>query len=567
MGISTFKQLIFSGLLVLKAVFVIYGLISSVCFAQTKQVALASAHPLATKAGLDVLALGGNAFDAAVAVAAVLSVVEPQGSGLGGGGFFLLHRASDQFDVMIDAREKAPLAAHQGLFQNEQGEVIKNASTQGPLAAGVPGLPAGLVHLSENYGHLPLAMVLQPAINLAENGFYVGQRFRRLLKYRALQMTVNNELQAIFFDQGKLPETRFFLRQKDLARTLRLLSILGWAGFYQGEIATKLVNSVQEGGGIWTLLDLEKYQVVERKPVSGEYRGIKITSAPPPSSGGIVLLEILNILAGYPLDKMDSVSRKHLIIEAMRRAYRDRAVYLGDPDFVQIPVKQLLSTDYAAGLRVAMQTEKALPSSRLNGPLTVHRGGENTTHFSVMDSEGNRVAATLSINFPFGSGFVASGTGVVLNNEMDDFVSRIGSINGYGLTGGIANSIAGGKRMLSSMTPTFLEDERFIVALGTPGGSRIISMVLLAILEFSKGADIQTLVDAPRFHHQFMPDKVQYESSALTEAEILALKLRGHRLEEINNLYGDMQAVLWQKDNQTMEAASDFRGEGLGLVR
>ncbi|HHZ70908.1 MAG TPA: gamma-glutamyltransferase [Methylococcaceae bacterium] len=568
MGTSTFKQLISSGLLTLKAVLVVYGLINSVCFAQTKQVAIASAQPLATHAGLAILASGGNAFDAAVAVAAVLSVVEPQGSGLGGGGFFLLHRARDKFDVMIDAREKAPLAAHQGLFQNEQGQVIKNASTQGPLAAGVPGLPAGLVHLSENYGRLPLAVVLKPAINLAEKGFHVGKRFRRLLQYRTHQMTVNSQLQAIFYDQGQLPATGFLLQQKDLARTLRLLSALGWAGFYQGEIATLLVDSVQKGGGIWTLADLAAYQVVERKPVFGQYRGIKITSAAPPSSGGIVLVEILNILAGYPLDTMTPVMRKHLIIEAMRRAYRDRAVYLGDPDFVQIPVKQLLSADYAAGLRVSIQSEKALPSILLNGPLADQAGGEDTTHFSIMDHEGNRVAATLSINFPFGSGFVASGTGVVLNNEMDDFVSRIGTVNGYGLMGGTANLIVGGKRMLSSMTPTFLEDEHRIVVLGTPGGSRIISMVLLAILEFAKGTEIQAIVDAPRFHHQFIPDKVQYESDALTGDEIKALKQRGHRLEEKNNRYGDMQAVLWQKENnQVMKAASDFRGEGLALVR
>jgi len=568
MGTSTFKQLISSGLLTLKAVFVVYGLMNSVCFAETKQGAIASAHPLATNAGLAILASGGNAFDAAVAVAAVLSVVEPQGSGLGGGGFFLLHRARDKFDVMIDAREKAPLAAHQGMFQNECGQVVKNASTQGPLAAGVPGLPAGLVHLAENYGRLPLSVALKPAINLAEKGFHVGQRFRHLLQYRTHQMTVNSELQAVFYDQGQIPATGFLLRQKDLARTLRLLSTLGWAGFYQGEIATLLVDSVQKGGGIWTLADLAAYHVVERKPIFGEYRGIKITSAAPPSSGGIVLVEVLNILAGYSLETMTSVMRKHLIIEAMRRAYRDRAVYLGDPDFVQIPVKQLLSADYAAGLRVSMQSDKAFPSVLLNGPLADQAGGEDTTHFSIMDHGGNRVAATLSINFPFGSGFIASETGVVLNNEMDDFVSRIGSVNGYGLIGGAANSIVGGKRMLSSMTPTFLEDEHRVVALGTPGGSRIISMVLLAILEFAKGAEIQAIVDAPRFHHQFIPDKVQFESEALTGDEVKALTRRGHRLEEKNNRYGDMQAVLRQKDNnQAMEAASDFRGEGLAVVR
>lgn len=567
MATSIVRQLKPSMTVLLPVIFIIYGVINSISCAQPKPMAIASADPLATQAGLAILDAGGNAFDAAITVASVLSVVEPQGSGLGGGGFFLLHRAHDNFDVMIDAREKAPLAAHQRMFQNEQGEVIKDASTQGPLSAGVPGLPAGLVHLSERYGRLPLSVTLQPAINLAEKGFRVGQRFRRLLQFRMSQTTVNSALQTIFQDQGQIPTAGFLLRQKDLARTLRLLSTLGWAGFYQGEIARLLVNGVQAGGGVWTQADLEAYHVVERKPVVGRYRGVKITSAAPPSSGGIVLLEVLNILSGYSLEIMTSDLRKHLIIEAMRRAYRDRAVYLGDPDFVKIPVEQLLSIDYAAGLRVSMQFDQALPSVFLNGPLAAQAGGEDTTHFSIMDHEGNRVAATLSINFPFGSGFVAPGTGVVLNNEMDDFVSRIGAVNGYGLTGGEANSIVAGKRMLSSMTPTFVEDEQRIVALGTPGGSRIISMLVVAILELTQGADVQAMVDTPRFHHQYLPDQVQYEPGALTLAEIKALKLRGHRLEEKSNRYGDMQAVSWQKDKQVMTAASDSRGEGLALVK
>jgi len=326
------------------------------------------------------------------------------------------------------------------------------------------------------------------------------------------------------------------------------------------------VDGVNKAGGIWTKQDLAAYQVVEREPVKGNYRGIKITSAAPSSSGGIVLIEALNILSGYDLKQADELTRKHLVVEAMRRAYHDRALYMGDSDFVDMPVKRLLNEDYAAGLRSSLRSDKALPSAMLSGEIQRQPEGINTTHFSIIDEQGNRVAATLSINFPFGAGLVADGTGVLLNDQMDDFASLPGAMNGYGLVGGVANAIAPGKRMLSSMTPTFLDDGNHVAVLGTPGGSRIISMVLLAALDFAKGNEPDSWVQVPRFHHQFMPDVVEYEKGAITANELTGLAAMGHQLKEARYNYGDMQAVQWNKTTHQLTAASDRRGEGRAVV-
>jgi gamma-glutamyltranspeptidase/glutathione hydrolase len=528
---------------------------------QPPQAAIASAHPLATRAGFEILKKGGNVFDAAVAVSAALAVVEPSGSGLGGGGYWLLHRAGDGFETVIDGREKAPFAARKGMFLNHP-----KASIDGPLAAAIPGMPAALAHLSERYGRLSLAESLAPAIRHAENGFAAGRKFHKLLGMRQQVVRRFPSSFRIFLPQGKLPEPFSILRQPALANTLKQIAKSGRDGFYRGDIGAKLVNSVRAAGGIWTEADLEAYRIVEHRPVKGEYRGIKITSAAPSSSGGIVLIETLNILSGYDLKQADETTRKHLIVEAMRRAYHDRALYLGDPDYVHVPVERLLDKDYAAGLRSTIRFDKALPSALLAGETEQEAEGTNTTHFSIIDREGNRVAATLSINFPFGSGFVAEGTGVLLNDEMDDFASSSGSGNVYGLVGGAANSIQPGKRMLSSMTPTFLENERGGAALGTPGGSRIISMVLLAALDYAEGRYPASWVSLPRFHHQYLPDVIQYEPGALSEAEINDLVTKGHRLTVTPERYGDMQAVLWNKKTRELSAGSDPRGEGLALV-
>ncbi len=534
--------------------------------ADSLKAAIASAHPLATDAGFEIIGKGGNVFDAAVAISAALAVVEPAGSGLGGGGYWLLHRAKDNLDIMVDGREKAPLAAHKGMFLDKAGKVIPKLSLDGVLAAAIPGTPAGLAHLSEKYGRLSLAESLAPAIRYAKNGFAITERHRKMLAYRDDLLKKNKAASAIFLSQGNVPKPFAILKQPDLAATLTKLGKSGRDGFYSDEIADKLVTSIRKAGGIWSRQDLAEYKVVEREPVKGSYQGINITSAPPSSSGGIVLIEALNILSGLDLQKADELTRKHLIIEAMRRAYHDRALYLGDADFIEIPVKRLLDTDYAAGLRSSIRPDKALPSDYLSGDLPEQAQGTQTTHFSIIDEEGNRVAATLSINMPFGSGFVPEGTGVLLNDEMDDFASLPGAMNGYGLVGGVANSIAPGKRMLSSMSPTFLESPDRIAVLGTPGGSRIISMVLLAALDFAKGNNPDSWVSLPRFHHQYMPDVLEYENSALTPDEIPRLVALGHHLKETKRHYGDMQAVQLHKLTKKLTAASDPRGEGKAWV-
>jgi gamma-glutamyltranspeptidase/glutathione hydrolase len=535
-------------------------------YADGHKAAIASAHPSATAAGFEILDKGGNVFDAAVAVSAALAVVEPSGSGLGGGGYWLLHREKDGFETLIDGREKAPLAAHKGMFLDQKGKVIARLSLDGALAAAIPGMPAGLAHLSEKYGKLPLQESLAPAIRYAQTGFAVGERYLRLLKFRSSLIKQYPATAGIFLKDGKLPELHSILRQPDLANTLTHIAESGRDGFYSGEIADKLVNGVKNAGGIWTREDLESYQIVEREPVRGLYNGIKITSAAPSSSGGIVLIEALNVLSGFDLQNTDEITRKHLIVEAMRRAYHDRSLYLGDADFIDIPVKRLLNEDYAAGLRSTIRPDKALPSNMLSVEIQQQPEGANTTHFSIIDDEGNRVAATLSINFPFGSGFVAPGTGVLLNDEMDDFSSLPGAMNGYGLVGGAANAIAPGKRMLSSMTPTFLESDSRIAVLGTPGGSRIISMALLAALDFAKGNGPDSWVQVPRFHHQFIPDLIEYENGAMSDLEIKGLSARGHQLKEARYRYGDMQAVQLNKKTKSLAAASDKRGEGRAAV-
>ncbi|MCR4300887.1 MAG: gamma-glutamyltransferase [Sulfuricaulis sp.] len=527
--------------------------------------AIASAHPQATAVGHEILRLGGNAFDAAVAVAAALAVVEPYNSGLGGGGFFLLHRARDGFQIMIDARERAPLAATRDMYLRN-GRVVPALSIDGALAAAIPGTPAGLVHLAGKYGKLPLAKTLAPAIRLARDGFRVTPLYSKMLLRQHLRLHDNFPVAArVFHQDGLIPAPGDVLRQPDLARTLRRLAENGHAGFYDGETARRLVQGVREAGGIWTLQDLAEYRVVEREPVRGHYRGVRLTSAALPSSGGVVLIQILNLLAGFDLEAMPRAPRDHTVIEAMRLAYRDRARHLGDPDFFRVDVPRLLDPGYAARLRKEMRAPALAPDL---APAKAVGGGANTTHFSIIDREGNRVAATLTLNTPFGSGLMPPGTGVVLNNEMDDFSAKPDSPNTYGLVGSEVNAIAPGKRPLSSMTPTFLENDGAVVVLGTPGGSRIISMVLLATLEFAHGrGGPKDWVSLPRFHHQYLPDFVVHESDAFSEEVARALRQFGHRLESVRGRYGNMQVVAWYKKDNRMEAASDPRGEGAAVVK
>lgn len=531
-----------------------------------REAAIASAHPLATAAGHEVLAAGGNAFDAAVAVSAALAVVEPASSGLGGGGFWLLHR-QDGIELMIDGREKAPQAASRDMYLDKDGRVVPNASVDGALAAGVPGTVAALDFIAKHYGKLSLAQDLAPAIKLAREGFRVGDHYLRLARFR-LPVLKRFESSGHLLDHGKAPGEGFVLKQPDLANTLEAVAKNGADGFYSGDVAKRLVDAVRANGGVWTLDDLKEYSVSVRPPLRGEFQGMKITTAAPPSSGGVGLLTMLNILAGYDLEKRSVADRDHLIVEVMRRAYRDRAEYLGDPDFVEMPVSLLINPYYGRGLAQSIRMDRATPSATLPGyDLGAQSEAHNTTHFSIIDGDGNRVAATMSINYPFGSCLVAEGTGVILNDEMDDFSAKPGVPNVYGLIGSEANAIAPGKRPLSSMTPTFLEDDRAIVALGTPGGSRIITMVLLATLNYAAGGTPESMVAVPRFHHQFVPDQVSYEPGALSPEVVEDLIRRGHTLKAMNSTFGNMQVVMWDKEQKRLLAASDPRGEGKAEVK
>ena len=527
--------------------------------------AIASAHPAATEAGFLILEQGGNAFDAAVAVSAALAVVEPYSSGIGGGGFWLLHRANDGYQVMLDGRETAPAAAHRDLYLDETGKPQKHKSIDGPLAAGIPGLPAGLVHLSRQYGRLPLAQTLAPAIELAEQGFDVETHYQRLAEFRKSALNASPAASAVFLKDGQVPPVGERIVQPDLAQTLRRLAQQGFDGFYKGPLAQRLVAGVRAAGGIWTEQDLADYQVKERPPMVGHYRGIRVVSAPPPSSGGVVLTQALNVLSGFDLPSLKPADRIHLVVEAMRWAYRDRALYLGDTDFVNVPVQRLTSPDYAAQARHEIRIDAA--SKLCDSFGQVLQKGADTTHFSILDREGNRVAATLSINYPFGSGFMPPGTGVLLNDEMDDFSMHPGVPNAYGLVGRAANAIEPGKRMLSSMTPTFLESGDRVAILGTPGGSRIISMVLLAILDFEQGHRPRHWVGLPRYHHQCAPNWIQHEPDTFSAEHIQALEQKGHRLKAVNRQYGNMQAILWDQSKNELKAASDPRGLGVADVR
>lgn len=529
--------------------------------------AVASAYPLASEAGQQILKEGGNAFDAAVAVAAALAVVEPTSSGLGGGGFFLLHRQSDGFETMVDAREKAPGAASRDMYLDKAGNEIANASTAGPISSAIPGEPAALEYVARKYGKLPLKQSLQPAIRLARNGFPLYLRLQYGIKVkRDVLARSPDAAKAFLTPDGNVPELGAIIRQPELANTLEAIANHGAKGFYEGRVAADLVSGVRAGGGIWTLQDLKAYQVVERKPLIGEYHGVRIVTAPPPSSGGIAIVNALNILAGFDLAAVDSATRKHLIIEAMRRAYRDRAIYLGDPDFIKImPLAQLMSVDYAAGQRASIRADKAMPSDLLPG-IESEPKGMNTTHFSVLDAAGNRAAVTITVNLFFGSGYIPAGTGVLLNNEMDDFSTKPGRPNVFGLIGNTANSIAPNKRPLSSMSPTFVDTPKGMMIIGSPGGSTIISQVLLGCLSYVDGMSAADIVKYPRYHHQYLPDEVGYEPGALSDGEIARLQAMGHTLKLSGRQWGNMQVITWDFASGKVQAASDPRGEGEGLV-
>ena len=491
-----------------------------------------SAQHLATQVGVDVLKKGGNAVDAAVAVGYALAVVYPAAGNLGGGGFMTLQLANGR-KTFLDFREKAPLAAAPNMYLDVSGNVIEGLSTRGYLAVAVPGSVAGLEAARTKYGSMKRAALMAPAIRLAEKGFVLTQGDADMLGTATADFSADAPSAAIFLNRGKAFAPGETLVQKDLAKTLRLISQRGPDGFYKGTVARALVSASTAGKGILSQADLDQYSVREMPPVECDYRGYRVVSAPPPSSGGTVICQILNIVEGYPLKELGfrAAQAVHYQIEAMRHAYVDRNSYLGDPDFVKNPLDRLLDKGYAARIRAAIDPAKAGVSEDIKPGVPPHEGS-NTTHYSIVDQHGNAVAVTYTLNDWFGAKVTVPGTGVLLNNEMDDFTVKIGVPNMYGLVQGEANAIAPGKRPLSSMSPTIVtRDGKPVIVVGTPGGSRIITAVthtLLNLIDY--GMTVQEAVDAPRFHQQWLPDVTQVDTFGISPDTRKILEGMGHKL-------------------------------------
>ena len=528
--------------------------------------AIASANALATQAGFETLARGGNAVDAAIAVGTTLSVVQPEASGMGGGFLALIHDAATGKDTFIDAREMAPQAVDSKDYLKPDGTPNRDTSLNGPLAAGIPGFPAGVAYMSGKYGKLPLSVALQPAIRIAEQGFHPSGALVRSIGHKAEVLRRWPASSAKFMPDGKLPTADGLFRDPNQARTLQALAAKGADGFYKGAVARELVRAVHAAGGTWTLEDLASYRARERTPITLDYAGYKVVKAPPPSSGGVAVAEMLNILAPVDLSRLDQAHRIHWLVEAMRRAFRDHNEYLGDPDFVKIPMDMLLSPYYADGLRQSILPEQATKSAWLPS-VSVNPPGMHTTHYSIVDADGNMVSMTATVNTTLGSSFVAGGTGILLNNEMDDFALVPGKPNAFGLLGGSANAPVGGKRMLSSMTPSFVIGKDRLAVIGSPGGSTIITQVFGAILAFIDGKSASEITAQKRIHHQFMPDRIDIEKGSDIPADVLAkLKAMGYELNQ-DDSWGNMNVVVWDKKTGTKTAASDPRNpSGLGKV-
>jgi gamma-glutamyltranspeptidase/glutathione hydrolase len=504
---------------------------ASVAPAAAENGMVATAQHLATKVGVDVLKKGGNAVDAAVAVGYALAVVYPAAGNLGGGGFMTIQFA-DGRKTFLDFREKAPLAATANMYLDASGNVIKGLSTKGHLAVGVPGSVSGLELAREKYGTKKRGELIAPSIALAEKGFALEQGDVDMFRNAIEDLRADPASDAIFGNQGQPWLAGQRLVQKDLAKTLRLIAQHGTDGFYQGPVAAAIVKSSAAGKGIITQADLDQYRTREMAPVECTYRGYGIVSAPPPSSGGVVVCEILNIVEGYPLKELGfrSAQAVHYQIEAMRHAYLDRNTYLGDPDFVKNPTGRLLDKAYAEKVRAAIDPAKAGLSKEMRPGVAPHES-VNTTHYSIVDKDGNAVAVTYTINDWFGARVTAAGTGVLLNNEMDDFTVKLGVPNLFGLVQGEANAIAPGKRPLSSMSPTIMtKDGKPVLIVGTPGGSRIITAVVHTILNLvDYGMNLQEAVDAPRFHQQWLPEATHVENFGLSPDTRKLLEAMGHK--------------------------------------
>jgi len=505
--------------------------------------------PLATEVGVEILRKGGNAVDAAVATAFALAVVYPEAGNIGGGGFMVLRKANGE-TAALDFRETAPLAATRDMYLDDRGELTDRSIT-GHLASGVPGAVAGLWEAHRRFGTLPWADVVAPAIRLAEEGFVVDRDLAGSVVDEAERLRRFPGSAALYFPGGEPLREGSTWRNPDLAATLRRIAERGPAGFYEGETADLIVAEMKRGGGIITHEDLKRYRPVWRDPIEFDYRGYRVISMPPPSSGGITLAMIANILEGYDLRSMGwhSPEALHLITEAMRRAFADRNHYLGDPDFVEIPRDRLLSKEYARERRATISATAATPSLEVAPGIIGDDGaeGDHTTHFSVVDGEGNAVALTTTVNSLYGSAVVVTGAGFVLNNEMDDFTAKPGEPNQFGLVQGEANAIAPGKRMLSAMTPTIVvsPDGSPLLITGARGGPRIISavaQVLLNVVDY--GLDVTAAVHAPRIHHQHLPDVLYYENDGLTPEQVAALERLGHVVRPFGGYIGNAPAIL-----------------------
>jgi gamma-glutamyltranspeptidase/glutathione hydrolase len=491
-----------------------------------------AAQHLAAKVGVDVLKRGGNAVDAAVAVGYALAVVYPAAGNLGGGGFMTIQLA-DGRKTFLDFREVAPLAATANMYLDKDGNVIKSASTKGHLAVGVPGTVSGMEYARQKYGTMKRAELIAPSIQLAEKGFTLDQGDVDMLHTSTKDFQEDPASGAIFLNKGQPFEVGQKLVQRDLAKTLSEISNKGTDGFYKGWVGSAIVASSQTGKGLITQADLNGYKTRELAPIECDYRGYHVVSAPPPSSGGVVICEMLNVLEGYPLKELGwhSAQATHYQIEAMRHAYVDRNSYLGDPDFVKNPLDRLLDKGYAAKIRASIDSKRAGVSQDIAPSIALHEGS-NTTHYSIADKYGNAVSVTYTLNDWFGAKVTAAKTGVILNDEMDDFTAKVGVPNLYGLVQGEANSIAPGKRPLSSMSPTIVtKDGKPVMVVGTPGGSRIITAVLLTMINaIDYDMNVQEAVDMPRFHQQWLPDVTNVEPYALSPDTRKVLTEMGHNL-------------------------------------
>jgi gamma-glutamyltranspeptidase/glutathione hydrolase len=518
----------------------------------------------ASQAGLDVLKRGGNAVDAAVAVGFALAVTHPQAGNIGGGGFMVI-RFADGRSTTIDYRETAPANATRDMFLDASGNPVTERSLIGPLASGVPGAVAGLTYVQKKYGKLTLAQVMAPAIDLAENGFPVSDSFERALGYGRKLFDHFPESVRVFTKNGEPYVSGDRFVQKDLAKTLRLIAEKGPDAFYRGPIADLIDAEMTRSGGLIRKSDLAAYKPAERPALTATYRGFGIVAMPPPSSGGIALIQTLNILEGFPLKDSGPNSSKtiHLMAEAERRVYADRSEWLGDPDFFKVPVKGLISKSYAEALRKSIDPNKATSSTEVKPGKPVDFESTQTTHYSVIDTDGTAVTTTTTLNGGFGNGQVVPGAGFLLNNEMDDFSVKPGVPNMFGLIGGAANAIAPGKRMLSSMTPTIIvKDNKPFLVVGSPGGSRIITTVLQVIVNvIDHGMNVQEAVDAPRFHHQWLPDYIRIEHQGFPKDVVSALEAMGHQVKAQDNM-GDVHAIWIDPATNVRYGASDPRADG-----